>query len=41
MDLEQRVNGYLDQLENPNLKKYEVEAIKDKIDYLKGLQMQE
>ena len=37
-DIERRVKRLLDQLERPNLPDHEVEAIKEKIEFLRGLQ---
>lgn len=36
-DIEERVTRLLDQLENPTLKPFEVQALKDKIEFLQSL----
>jgi hypothetical protein len=40
LSLETRINALLTQLENPHLEGYEVEAIKEKIQFLQSLQEQ-
>lgn len=40
VDTEETVAGLVRQLENPHLKPFEIEAIKDKIKFLEGLESQ-
>lgn len=35
--IKERIEKYLDQLENPNLRQHEVDALKDKIKFLQSL----
>lgn len=38
LNLETRINELLDQLENPNLKSYEIQAVQSKIEFLRSLE---